>query len=417
MKKGHLAGAFAVLAAVTCTASAQQPVPVRDLGPVVAKATEPIAYFFGLRSLSDGRVLVNDGLGRRLMLLDSALALVRVVADSGNAGAFTFSRPLIPIIPFTGDSVLFIDYASQSLLVAGPLDTRARAMAPPKVSDLGYLRSSFASADVRGRLLYRGYRPPLRVPGAAAPVPSDSAPIIRADLDARTIDTLAMVKMPANPPYQQVRGADGKVSFKEVFTALAPVDEWALLADGTVAIVRGHDYHIDWVSPDGARSSSTKLPFDWKRLTDDDKQRLVDSMRAELEKLDLGGRGGMTLPEVAGRIPEQQLRIVTNADGTKTVPVAIEFVPLTEITDYYPPIRPGAVKADLDSNLWILPTTSARSRKGGLVYDVVNRRGELFERIEIPAGRVLAGFGRGGTVYLVSGDRAHGYGLEAAAYR
>ena len=27
-------------------------------------------------------------------------------------------------------------------------------------------------------------------------------------------------------------------------------DEWSLLSDGTVAIVRVHDYHIDWIDPD-----------------------------------------------------------------------------------------------------------------------------------------------------------------------
>ena len=34
------------------------------------------------------------------------------------------------------------------------------------------------------------------------------------------------------------------------------------------------------------------------------------------------------------------------------------------------------------------------------VYDVVNRKGELTYRVQVPAGRQLVGFGPNGTVYL-----------------
>ena len=40
------------------------------------------------------------------------------------------------------------------------------------------------------------------------------------------------------------------------------------------------------------------------------------------------------------------------------------------------------------------------------MYDVVNTSGELFERVQLPADRVVAGFGRGGVVYLARYDRA-----------
>ena len=42
------------------------------------------------------------------------------------------------------------------------------------------------------------------------------------------------------------------------------------------AVVRGHDYHIDWIAPNGATHSTPKLPFDWKRLTDEEKQQAKD---------------------------------------------------------------------------------------------------------------------------------------------
>jgi hypothetical protein len=87
-------------------------------------------------------------------------------------------------------------------------------------------------------------------------------------------------------------------------------------------------------------------------------------------------------------------------------------IPLSEVADYYPPIRPGAAMPDLDGNLWILPTTSKQSQHGELVYDIVNTKGELFERVRLPVGRLVAGFGKGGVVYMTSGDRTTGFFVE-----
>jgi hypothetical protein len=91
----------------------------------------------------------------------------------------------------------------------------------------------------------------------------------------------------------------------------------------------------------------------------------------------------------------------------------MKYVPpaLKDIPDYYPSVRMGAAIADMDGNLWILPTTSAQSRHGELIYDVVNPKGD-FRRVRVPEGRSIAGFGKGGVVFLQSGDRATGFYLE-----
>lgn len=39
-----------------------------------------------------------------------------------------------------------------------------------------------------------------------------------------------------------------------------------------------------------------------------------------------------------------------------------------------------------------------------VVYDLVNRRGELFDRIQLPPGYTLVGFGPGRVVYLSMRD-------------
>ena len=78
---------------------------------------------------------------------------------------------------------------------------------------------------------------------------------------------------------------DGK---RVVTTIIQPVpsqDSWAVLSDGTIAFVRARDYHIDWILPDGTKTSTAKLPFDWKRLTDEDKQKLADSAKVVWDSL------------------------------------------------------------------------------------------------------------------------------------
>ena len=41
---------------------------------------------------------------------------------------------------------------------------------------------------------------------------------------------------------------------------------------------------------------------------------------------------------------------------------------------------------------------------GGLIYDVVNRKGEIVERVRLPKGRALVGVGPDGVVYMVNAN-------------
>jgi hypothetical protein len=92
-----------------------------------------------------------------------------------------------------------------------------------------------------------------------------------------------------------------------------------------------------------------------------------------------GGDGGPGLPR-----------------GGITMP-PLNFVTLSEMPDYRPAFRQGSARGDADGNLWI---RTSKSVNGGTVYDVINNKGELKDRILIPPGRVIAGWGPGGVVYM-----------------
>lgn len=414
----RLCAAVAAFIGYGTSPRAQTAPPVRDLGPTVATLSQRITTFYGLHQFADGRVMVNDYGRRTLVIYDSTLANGVTIADTMPGSTFRYGATPSPLLPYAGDSLLYVDFASRSLLVLGPRGTVDRVIAPPVAADINWIRTGALGTDTRGRLVYRSVlRAPPRVPGQPPPTPIDSAPIVRGDFERRAVDTLARIKIPGGSGWKPEPTSDGKMVFKSVRNPLVWVDDWALHADGSVAIVRGHDYHVDWITPDGVRSSSPKMPYDWRRLTDADKERMVDSARRAYDALPAQNRA-LTLDEaMASGVPLERLKVETHADSSKTVPLLIDFVPLSEIPDYIPPIHRGAVKADRDGSLWILPTTSARSRKGGIVYDVVNREGVLYERVELPVGRLIAGFGRGGVVYLLSGDRASGFTLEKARVR
>jgi len=75
----------------------------------------------------------------------------------------------------------------------------------------------------------------------------------------------------------------------------------------------------------------------------------------------------------------------------------------SDLPDYRPPFSGGAVRADADGNLWIRPTLT-KPIPGGQVYDIVSKDGELTDRLQLPQGYNLVGFGKGKVVYLSMRD-------------
>lgn len=371
------------------SAHAQQ-IPIHAL---VAQPS-PDGLVFGaiadVRAFANGTVLVNDPRRRRVVRLDADLKLISVVFDSTGPQSYG-SRPGT-LLRFPGDSAMFVDMTSSAMILIDSSGRVGRSIAPPRSGDLRWITSTQygrAQIDDRGRLYYGARRP---MPPGATTVPRDttgkpnitmlpdSAPILRADFDTRSVDTVALFKVPVQKSINVEQG--GVQTGTTVFNPIPTTDGWAVLSDGTIAIARAQDYHIDWIMPDGSRRSSPKMPFAWRPLTQKDKERVIDSVKT-LEA------------EARAKAPPSPPRMI----GGRPVPI-LPFVTVepAELADFYPPIRAGQVFADAESNLWILPSTSEfvsleSAVTGGLVYDVVNRNGVVVKRIRLPKGRNIVGFG------------------------
>ena len=106
------------------------------------------------------------------------------------------------------------------------------------------------------------------------------------------------------------------------------------------------------------------------------------------------GGGGNAPPSQAGQ---------GGPGGGRSMQVV--YVPASDLPDYQPAFFAGSTRADADGNLWIrtIPTTPLA---GGPVYDVINRKGEIVERVQVPANRTIVGFGAGGSVFLLNREGA-----------
>jgi hypothetical protein len=81
------------------------------------------------------------------------------------------------------------------------------------------------------------------------------------------------------------------------------------------------------------------------------------------------------------------------------------LVSANELPDYRPAFANGSVRADAEGKLWVrvIPT---KPLTGGPEYDVIDRGGKLVDRVTLPRGTTIAGFGTGGIVYLGVRDQA-----------
>jgi len=405
---------FASAALLAIEAGAQRPA-VRQLGRLEHATHDSLASAANALQLPGGRVLVNDITGRRLLLFDSTLAHPIVVADTTGATSNAYGRDAGTLVRYRGDTSIFVDIASLSMLVIDPSGKIVRVKAVPNPDEAQFLIGSvfgLPGFDAAGRLIYHGpagmegtfilccvERPARMGDGSqrSRPVPKpDSGFLVRVDLETRASDTLTAIKLEWEK--QRIRlDEQGYVQAIERVRMPYPyVDAWAVLIDGSLAVVRGRDYHIDWLGTDGRWSASPKLTFDWRRVDDARKLAVIDSSaRAEQaidERLNTrsaarpggggGGRGGGG-GGGGGARPGR---------GGTPIPEVTARADVSDVPDYERPFEEGGAIADADDHLWIRTTAMADGRP---VYDVVDRRGELVDRVQLPAFRTIAGFGPG----------------------
>ena len=442
------------LSATAALAQSSKGPAIRPLGNVTATSSDSITMLGGVRHLPNGNLLVNDLIRRRVVMLDPSLKLVSVIADTMPGSPNPYGTRPGSLVPYKGDSTLFIDASSLSMLVIDGAGNIARVMSVPRSQDAGMLASTaLGGMGFDGeRMVYRG-NAALQMrstgpanPGSAsasgptfaAPTMPDTLPIVRVNLATRALDTVAYIKV-SQPKTNINRGEDGNMSVSIEINPLPVVDDYAVMSDGRIAIVRGRDYHVEFIDATGKSTVGPKIPFEWKRLTDEEKVAFIDSVKAQTERAAASGgsaaarvgtalgaaMGGgapmvinQTLTRVGGSASGEPIRRGDAGNSTTFRMAAtpnVSYIEPSKLPDYQPAFFGNQVRGDMDGNIWVR-INPTKPIAGGPLYDVINGKGELIDRVQIPADRTIVGFGAGGVVYMSYMDGAQ-LKIERASFK
>jgi len=362
--------ALATGPSVVLLRSAQAP---RVLDKPQVELAEPFTNVGSVRELSDGRVLVVDNGDRALYAVDFKAGTSTQISRPGS-GPAEYRTPGL-LLPAGGDTTLLTDPGNSRLLVLGPdaqpvtvlsdawpLPNGGRGTRLPRAIDAkvrGYFLSSATALSA----------PPTTSGEIRSP---DSLALVRAPRGSATEESLGYVHMA--PRRISTTAKDGQLTSVNITMAPFPAqDGWQAFADGAVAIVRVRDYRVDWVLPDGRRVAGSPIGFAPVRVTDLDKQQREASAGAR-------ARGASGTPP-AGAPPNKS--------------------PEIDWPEFKPPFPSTAVFAGADGRLWVqrhAPAQDARTH-----YDVIDRRGAVAGKVEVPNGGRVVGFGAA-SIYVVRKD-------------
>jgi hypothetical protein len=382
-----------------------------------------VRYDRTLRAVAAGAVLIHDPIARQVVLLDEKLRVAKVVADPNPSTGGLYGPYSNGMFAWRGDSTLFLNGATMAMVVIDGSGVSRRVMAAPSPRDFGQLLGVNAGNpgfDGRGRLVFQGasitQSDQVRR-GREAGVPGpDSVPLVRFDFATRMLDTAVFVRayFPRIKTYMRRRTSGDTVSVRSwylpVLHPIPTVDDWAVLPDGRIAVVRGSDYHVDIVDDDRI-VHQPKIPFAWRRLLSDDKAALIDSSRALRARLIKDG-----VPVGYGEAPSPNTETmgtpsvnVSTGTGARTgaSPASVSqddapedsYVHPDELPDYQPAFASGAVRADADGHLWVR-TIPPAPLTGGAIYDVLDRDGRRIDRVQVPRATAIAGFAPNGVIFL-----------------
>ncbi len=347
-----------------------QNVPTRTVGKASVELEEPFSGILEIRELRSGAVVVLDGKDNVLQVVSPDLGSVAKVSREGS-GPLEYRR-LTQLLGRAGDSTLAYDVMNARFLVldakgapTGTISLREAAGGLPvgPTAVRGY--------DASGRLYYQGMKFAV---GPDGPAISDSMYILRLDPKSKKVDTLGHAR--AGVPSIKMSGdmQKGTGSVKLSMSAFPIVDEWSLLPDGQVVVVRGANYQLQFL---GGATPRTLPPvaFSPVKVTEADKAKARKQLKeAEKEMQKAAASAAASIPRVQGqRMP------------------GIGMDEPTEWPALKPAFTRAALKVAPNGEIWVRRLREAS--KEAELYDVFTPAGKLAYRVELPPKTKLVGFG------------------------
>ncbi len=375
----------ASLVAVASPALAQN-IPTRTLSKPDAEYSEPFTQIAGVRELKDGRLVVIDPRDKTVQVVDLKAGTATKLGREGS-GPGEYGIPM-RLMPLPSDTTAIVDMLNNRLLLINP-DAKVGGFVdlnvPPPAGGRGggmvMMGGQIPSAaDAKGRMYIQGS--PFRMT-ENGPQSSDSVPMVRWDRASGKRDTLAWLRLPAGANQVSSRGGRGNQQVMVRMGGGPPftgADQMLVAPDGRIAIVHHDPYSVEFVSETGQRTRGQPIRYDRLRITEGHKQEWRDRQKTAT---------GM------------QMTVDNNGRRSATVgPAGQTQDPETWGGEYMPPFLTGALNVSNDGYLWVLRTGPAGQP---LTFDVIDRAGNLAQRVVLPKRSRLLGFGNG-AVYIARLD-------------
>jgi hypothetical protein len=353
-----------------------QNVPERRLAQPDAKLAHEFSAINGFRELPDGRVLVADGIDEVVLRADLRTGRADTVGRVGQGPGEYKNPDAMYALPNGG--TLLVDLGNGRLNFLGA-DGKYVSSTPIAQGDFPGVSIVIPRAvDAQGRIYYQ---PAMGGPRGGIP---DSASIVRWDRARSRYDTIGKVKLPAMNT--QSSGSANNQRMVQRPRPYPAQDAWNVAADGRVAIARAGDYRVDWIGADGRAVRGRPIPVRAVPVAQADKREWMAEQANGLR---------INVQNVNG-----QMSMAFSRGGRDDQDDVDEAISETEWPSSKPPFLGGAVWVTPEGDAWVERTVPAGAAR---VADVFDAAGNLKERVTLPVGRRLVGFGRG-VVYLRYAD-------------
>jgi hypothetical protein len=333
-----------------------EPAP-RTLAPLPLRTGDvEFASIAGARELRDRRVLVSDAGGPAIYVIDPRTGAVRKLGREG-AGPNEYRRPG-GIYPNTNGGSFVLDRGQARVLA---VDAQGTLTGTRSIEVRGF---SSAADDVDPRRIdgalhtyYSNSLGSLRArPGGGG---ADSLPILRFDPRRQRSDTVGLLGRTTPTVISSENGVT-----RTRTPIFSPADGWGVASDGSVAIVRATPYRVEWIAPDGGRTTGTTIAY----------------MPVAVTAADREAREG----------PQQSAAIGSRTAGGRTTSISTAGVEAV-YADVKPAFDPEDIIVAPDGKVWVGRHEPARATHA--VYDVFDRSGARVDRIALPPRARVVGFG------------------------
>ncbi len=351
------------------------------LGEAEATWDEPFSVVSTVRELPDGRVVVADPLGQVVARLDLTAGTADTVGAVGE-GPAEYRQP-DAVWPLPGGRTLLVDLGNGRLTELSP-ELEFGATRPYSIGDISRGQIVLAipqAVDHRGRLYFRGF--------GGMGMESDTANILRFDLDSEALDSVASFGLPET--VRETTGGPGEQNERISQVPLSPGDAWGAAPDGRVVIVRSGDYHVDWVAEDGSVTSGPPVPYTPVGIGRAEREQWAH------ERLETGGGLGISVS-----IENGSAAVRASRGGGSDEDEDLDGYTWPE---FKPAFYSRPVPVDGLGRAWV---RRHRDADEAPAYDVFGGDAERLMTVELPMNRRIVGFGDG-ALYAIRMDE---YGLQ-----